>query len=47
MATQVWWVCDKCGAHVVKKGAKGVLEAMHAHRKVCHPIACFSLKKVP
>jgi PHP family Zn ribbon phosphoesterase len=46
MATGVWWVCTKCGTHVIKKGAKRVLEALLAHRKVCDPLACFSLKKV-
>lgn len=44
MATQVWWVCHKCGARVIRKGAKRVLEALLAHRKVCDPLACFSMK---
>jgi hypothetical protein len=43
---EAWWVCDKCGFPLVKKGKKGIKLKMLEHRKTCHQLACFYLKQI-
>lgn len=47
MKTEAWWVCDKCLISLVKVSGKNVNERMYDHRKIYHPIACFSIKQIP
>lgn len=46
--TEPWWVCHKCGAPVKKVGkrSKTCTDAMLEHRKVCGPMACFSIEQI-
>lgn len=47
MRSDAWWVCHKCDKPLIRVGKKYVTQAMLEHRKICHPIACFSIKQVP